>query len=68
MSVYLKLVIAGLLGGLAGFTYYHFWGCTNGCPLQSNWMLMSGYGMFAGIVIALPSRKKKQKNDDDNQN
>jgi hypothetical protein len=61
MNKYLKLAIGGFIGGLAGYIYYHFWGCTNGCPLQSNWMVMTGYGLFAGLVIMLPVKKKKQE-------
>jgi len=59
---YLKLILGGFIGGIAGFTYYYFWGCKNGCPLQSNWMIMTAYGAIAGIILSIPN-KKKMKNE-----
>jgi len=61
MSKYLRLSLGIVIGGLAGFTYYYYWGCKNGCPLQSNWSIMTAYGAFAGFVLTLPGRKKKKE-------
>ncbi len=63
MNKYLKIGLLTSLGALAGFLYYHFWGCTNGCPLQSNWLLMTAYGALAGFVLSLPAKKKERKDN-----
>jgi hypothetical protein len=61
MSKHLKVIIGVVLGGVAGFAYYFFWGCKNGCPLQSNWTIMTGYGAFAGFVLTFTTKKKTEK-------
>jgi hypothetical protein len=60
MNKYLKMGLLGLAGASAGYIYYHFWGCTSGCPLQSHWYVITGYGAVAGIVLGIPSRQKKK--------
>jgi len=67
MSKYLKISIGVIIGAIAGYTYYYFWGCTNGCPLQSNWTVMTAYGAFAGFVLTLPGKKKKNDNENKEQ-
>ncbi len=61
MSVKYKLMIGGAVGAILGYAYYHFFGCTNGCPLSSNWMIMTGYGLVSGLLIAMPGKKKEIK-------
>lgn len=55
------LSILGVLGITGGLLYWHFWGCTESCPLQSNpalTMLRGGLiGLFFAAII-IPSRKK----------
>jgi len=42
-----------LLGGGAGFAYYHYVGClSGGCPIASNPWLATGYGMAIGGFVA----------------
>lgn len=53
--------LLGLAGATAGYIYYHFWGCTSGCPLQSHWYVITGYGAVAGLVLGIPSRKKSKE-------
>lgn len=53
--------IAGtLLGGTAGFLYYYYFGCTNGCALQGNPYLMTGYGIMVGVTLLFPGKKKTE--------
>jgi hypothetical protein len=56
-----RYFIGVIVGSIAGFGYYYFFGCTNGCPLSSNWMIMTGYGLVSGLLIAMPSKKKEKK-------
>lgn len=58
---YLRISIFSLLGALAGYAYYYFIGCKSGtCPITSNWEISTLYGLIAGIIIGLPSNKKKE--------
>lgn len=63
----IKLASFTIVGGLLGYAYYHFIGCKNGCPLQSNAMIMTLYGAFTGGIIGFPLKKKTpeepQKNE-----
>lgn len=51
-----------LIGGIGGFLYWKFVGCAGGtCPLTSNWMIMTGYGILIGYVLSdFISKNKKQ--------
>lgn len=41
------------LGALAGFAYWYGWGCTTGCPGQSNPAMTIGLGAAAGLVLGV---------------
>lgn len=57
---YIRISIFSLLGAFAGYAYYFFIGCKSGtCPITSNWEISTLYGLIAGIVIGIPSNKKK---------
>lgn len=43
--------IAAVVGIVAGYLFYSFYGCTNGCPMTSNPYLTTIYGGVAGFVI-----------------
>jgi len=62
---FLKLGLYALVGGLIGYAYYYYVGCTNGCPLSSNWYITTGYGLVAGIVLALPAKGSKKAEQED---
>ncbi len=48
----LKLIIGAVVGGGLGFTYYRFAGCSSGtCPLTSNPIISTIYGMVVGALI-----------------
>jgi hypothetical protein len=49
----LRVVLGAIVGGGLGFAYYHFVGCTSGaCPLTSNPIVSTIYGMVLGSLIA----------------
>ena len=57
-----KLLISMAIGGIAGYAYYYFVGCTTGsCPISSNPYLMTGYGLGAGLVLGWDFKKKPRK-------
>lgn len=55
------LKITGILiGGIGGFAYYHFAGCTSGtCPITSNPYISIVYGALLGYLL-LDMFKKKE--------
>jgi len=58
------LLIAGIIiGGIAGYAYYHFIGCTSGhCVISSHPVNSTLYGaMMGGIVSQLFQRENKLK-------
>jgi hypothetical protein len=54
-----RRILPILAGGLLGYTYYYFIGCTNGCPIQSSPYLSTIYGAAIGAVFAFPAKKSK---------
>ncbi|MCX6221954.1 MAG: DUF6132 family protein [Bacteroidia bacterium] len=45
-------VIFLFLGGLSGFLYWRFVGCSTGtCPITSHWYASTLYGMLLGWLI-----------------
>jgi len=52
--------LATLAGGLLGYAYYHFIGCTGGaCPITSNPVASTAYGMILGLLVTFPGRRGK---------
>ncbi len=58
MKKYFKLVLFSVIGCAAGYGYYHFYGCTAGCPITSRWYVTSVYGLVLGLILAMPGKKK----------
>ncbi len=47
----LRLIIGAIVGGGLGFAYYKFVGCSSGtCPLISNPVISTFYGMVMGAL------------------
>ena len=45
-------IIGIIVGGIAGFAYYHFVGCASGtCPITSNPYMTTGYGALLGYLL-----------------
>ena len=52
-SMILRIIIGSVVGGGLGFAYYKFVGCSTGtCPLTSNPIISSLYGMVVGALVA----------------
>lgn len=63
---YILILIGSVLGGLGGFLYWKYFGCADGsCPLKSNWLIMTVYGVLVGNLIFsfLPVKKKNIENN-----
>ena len=55
--------IGAVIGAAAGYAYWYFIGCDEGCSIRSSWWKMSVYGAFmGGLVLDMfnPNSKKKQ--------
>lgn len=57
------LKIAGIItGGIAGFAYYHFVGCSSGsCPITSSPYVSTIYGAVMGYLIFDMFKKKEHE-------
>ena len=57
-----KISILGILiGGILGYAYYHFIGCSSGtCTITSKPINSSGYGMVMGYLIFSSFQKTKE--------
>lgn len=59
-KIFLRFALFGIIGAALGYTYYYFWGCQSGtCPLKSNWKITTLYGFVSGLIIGIPTKKKK---------
>lgn len=49
-----------MLGGaLAGYLYYRFFGCTNGCAVTSSPYITVLYGAVMGLLISVITKREK---------
>jgi hypothetical protein len=46
------MVIGGVVGGIGGYFYYKFYGCTAGCMITSNPWRSTIYGIILGLMAA----------------
>ena len=44
-------IIGAIFGGAIGYTYWHYWGCENGCSIKSVWWRMTVYGLVLGYLL-----------------
>ncbi len=59
MPNYIKVILFGLAGAVAGYAYYYFIGCYNGqCMISSNPYISTGYGIAVGLVLGWKPKKK----------
>ena len=57
---HLLRIISVIVGAVAGFSYYHFIGCSNGtCPISSNPYISMAYGAIMGYLLFDMFKKKK---------
>jgi hypothetical protein len=50
-----------LLGALAGYLYYYFWGCTEGCTISSSPVNSMLYGATMGGLLNSMFKRDKAK-------
>ena len=51
--MWLRIIIGAVVGGGLGFGYYKVVGCSSGtCPLTSNPIISTLYGMVLGALVA----------------
>lgn len=68
-QILLKRILPVAAGAGLGFAYYYFIGCRTGsCPISSNPYISTIYGAFVGLVLALPSKKKNELQNDSSDN
>ncbi|MFN0156845.1 MAG: hypothetical protein ACKVRP_02090 [Bacteroidota bacterium] len=59
MNTWMKRGLFALLGGVGGFAYYYFIGCTGGtCPITSSPYISTAYGILMGTVVGWSSKPK----------
>jgi hypothetical protein len=57
-----RMLVFLTLGGLTGFAYYYFIGCSGtSCPITSNPYISTTYGMAIGVLLGLDNGKRKRK-------
>lgn len=58
-SYFLKPLLGVIIGGIAGFLYYHFVGCASGsCAIASNPYMSTIGGSFLGFFLINSPRSK----------
>ena len=61
MKSWIYILLYALGGAAVGLLYYHFFGCTTGCPITSNPWSTMGYFTLVGLLVGplmLPNPKK----------
>lgn len=61
MKKYTYPAIFIIAGGIGGYFYWKYFGCTESCPITSNPYMMMAYGGLVGAVLAPFGKKKKSK-------
>ena len=63
----IKTLAAVSAGAILGFGYYYFVGCRTGsCPISGSPYISTLYGAMVGLIMVFPSKKKKEKADENN--
>jgi len=62
----IKRILPVMAGAVLGYAYYYFIGCNNGsCAITSNPYVSTAYGAVLGVILAIPSKKRATKENDD---
>jgi hypothetical protein len=51
LSKYRLTIIGVIIGAIGGYSYYHFYGCIDGCAIWSSPWRSTLYGIFFGGLI-----------------
>jgi phage shock protein E len=64
-----KHILPGvILGGIAGYLYYYFWGCTEGCTISSSPINSIIYGAtMGGLLNSIVKKENNSKGKSQNQ-
>jgi phage shock protein E len=64
-----KHILPGvILGGIAGYLYYYFWGCTQGCTISSSPINSIIYGAtMGGLLNSIVKKENNSKGKSQNQ-
>jgi hypothetical protein len=54
--------IGGLLGAVAGYVYWKYWGCVNGCTITSSPRNSTLYFALIGILVSGLFKKDEHGN------
>ncbi|MCB0819284.1 MAG: hypothetical protein KDC13_01580 [Bacteroidetes bacterium] len=57
------VIIGAIVGGIAGYAWYYFYGCENGCTITGSPVNSTLYFAFMGTLVPGMFRKKPVKND-----
>ena len=58
MKNWMRIMIFAGIGGLLGLAYYHFFGCTTGCPITSSpWLTMGYFAVIGGLLSTFLPKK-----------
>jgi hypothetical protein len=57
---FLILSISAVIGGAIGYSYYHFYGCTNGCAITGSPVNSTLYFAFLGALVPGMFNKTKK--------
>jgi hypothetical protein len=64
ITKYRTLALGVLAGGVGGYLYYHFIGCSTGsCPITSQPVNSTLYGAMMGGLLFSNFKNKEKKND-----
>jgi hypothetical protein len=59
---WLKALLYSLIGGILGFSYYYFIGCSsNSCAITSSPYISTGYGIGSGFILGFDFDFGKRK-------
>lgn len=64
MQRWMWIGLAIVLGAVAGWAYWNWYGCTNGCAITGQWWTSTGYGAVMGYLTAgmvLPAKAKEKE-------
>lgn len=54
LKKYTLPALGAILGAIAGYIYWYYWGCEDGCSIRSVWWRMSLWeAVMGGLVLSM---------------